>query len=105
VGDWQRALEIVREWEIEDRRGSRRIRKSLSECWQEFLVDIGARKLHASTIRKHKLLQRLMTEYGDKHKLHFIDEFDLSALGMFRSEWKDGPRSSAKKLERMRAFF
>jgi len=105
VRDWQKAQEVVREWEIEDRRGTRRMRKSLAESWQEFLVDIAARKLHESTIRKYKLLQRLITEYADKHKLHFIDEFDLSALGMFRSEWKDGPRSSAKKLERMRAFF
>jgi integrase/recombinase XerD len=105
VRNWQRALEIVREWEIEDRRDSRRIRRSLSESWLEFLIDIAARKLHESTIRKYKLLQRLMTEYADRHKLHFIDEFGLSALSMFRSEWKDGPRSSAKKLERMRAFF
>jgi hypothetical protein len=37
--------------------------------------------------------------------LSFIDEFDLFTLGMFRSGWKDRPRSSAKKLERMRAFF
>jgi site-specific recombinase XerD len=35
----------------------------------------------------------------------FIDEFDLPAVGQFRSEWKDGQRSSAKKLERLRAFF
>jgi site-specific recombinase XerD len=29
----------------------------------------------------------------------------LSKVSQFRSEWKDGPRSSAKKLERLRAFF
>jgi len=46
-----------------------------------------------------------MQEYAEKNGLSFIDEFDLSALGMFRSGWKDGPRSSAKKLERIRAFF
>ena len=105
VRDWQRAQEMIREWEIEDRRGSRPIRRILSECWKEFLVDLEARKLHESTVRKYKLLQRQMEGYAEKHGSNFIDEFDLSALGMFRSGWTDGPRSSAKKLERMRAFF
>src|SRR5258708_10613719 len=105
VRDWQRAQEVVREWEIEDRRGSRPVHRLLCDCWQEFLVDIEARKLHESTIRKYKLLRRQMQEYAEQNGLSFIDEFDLSALGMFRSGWKVGPRSSAKQLERMRAFF
>ncbi len=105
VRDWQRAQEVIRDWEIEDRRGSRPIRRPLSDCWKEFLVDVEARKLHESTIRKYKLLRRQMEEYAEKHGSKFIDEFDLSTLGTFRSGWKDGPRSSAKKLERMRAFF
>ena len=37
--------------------------------------------------------------------LQFLDEFDLVAVGRFRTQWQDGPRSSAKKLERLRAFF
>jgi len=105
VRDWQRAQEMIREWEIEDRPGPRPVRRQLSDCWKEFLVDIEARKLHESTIRKYKLLRRQMQEYAEKNGLSFIDEFDLSTLGMFRSGWKDRPRSSAKKLERMRAFF
>lgn len=46
-----------------------------------------------------------MQEYAANRGLQFIDEFDLSTLTTFRSVWNDGPRSSAKKLERMRAFF
>src|SRR5229473_193680 len=76
--DWQRAQEVVREWEIEDRRGARPARRPLSDCWEEFLVDIEARKLHESTIRKYKLLRRQMQEYAEKNGLSFIDEFDLS---------------------------
>src|SRR5579871_1191305 len=105
VRDWRKAQEIVREWETEDRRATRPMRRSLAECWQEFLADIDARKLHESTIRKYKLLHRLMMFYAEENGLTFIDEFDLSTIGKFRSGWKDGPRSSAKKLERMRAFF
>jgi integrase/recombinase XerD len=105
VRDWQRAQEVIREWDIEDRRGARPVRRPLSDCWKEFLIDLEARKLHESTVRKYKLLRLQMQDYGEKNGRSFIDEFDLSTLGMFRSGWKDGPRSSAKKLERMRAFF
>ena len=105
VRNWQRAQEIIREWEVEDRRDTRRMRKPLSECWDDFLVDIEARKLHESTIRKYKLLKRLMTEFAENRGLHFLDELDLSTLGKFRAGWTDGPRSSTKKLERLRAFF
>jgi hypothetical protein len=55
VRDWQQAQEIIRGWEIEDRRTSRPMRKTLSDCWQELLVDIEARKLHESTIRKYSV--------------------------------------------------
>ena len=97
VRDWKRALELVREWEVEDRRNSCRVRKSLSDCWREFLIDVEARKLHASTTRKYKLLRRQMEEYAKHNRLDFIDEFELSTVGSFRATWKDGPRSSAKK--------
>lgn len=103
--DWQRAQEMIREWEAEDRRTSRPERKSVEDAWTEFLADIEARKLHESTIRKYKLLKRQIEDYGQVHGLHFLDEFDLTSVSRFRSGWKDGPRSSAKKLERLRAFF
>jgi len=35
----------------------------------------------------------------------FLDEFTLSDVSKFRSEWTDGQRSSGKKLERLRTFF
>lgn len=103
--DWQRAQNRVREWEAEDRRILPPERKTLSDCWVEFLADVEARKLDDSTIRKYKTLKRQMEEFAGKNALEFGDEFDLSSVSQFRSEWKDGPRSSAKKLERLRAFF
>lgn len=58
-----------------------------------------------STIRKYKLLNRQMDDYAQQVGYRFLAEFDLSAVSQFRSTWKDGQRSSAKKLERLRAFF
>jgi hypothetical protein len=60
--DWQRAQEIIRDWEIADRRTASNARKTISEGWQEFLVDIQARSLHESTIRKYKVLERQNTK-------------------------------------------
>ena len=69
------------------------------------MADIEARKLNDSTVRKYKLLKRQMEEFAQRRGLRVLADFDLLKLSQFRSEWKDGPRSSAKKLERLRAFF
>ena len=103
--DWQRAQDTIREWEAEDRRITPPERKTLTDCWREFLADVEARKLHESTIRKYKSLRRQMEEFAKTRARLFIDEFDLPTVSQFRSHWKDGQRSSAKKLERLRAFF
>src|SRR5258708_7306534 len=105
VRDWQRAQEIIREWEIENRRTSQLTRKSMQEAWKEFLADIEARKLNDSTARKYKVLNRQMEEFAQRRGLRVLADFDLSKVSQFRGEWKDGSRSSAKKLERLRAFF
>jgi site-specific recombinase XerD len=62
-------------------------------------------RLAHSTVRKYKLLKRQMEEFAKGRGLRFLVEFDLPSVSQFRASWKDGPRSSAKKLERLRAFF
>ncbi len=105
VRDWQRAQDIVREWEAEGRRSLAPEPKTVGEAWKEFLADVEARKLHASTVRKYKLLRHQMEEFTQRRGMRYLRDFDLATAGQFRSEWNDGPRSSAKKLERLRAFF
>jgi site-specific recombinase XerD len=96
---------MVREWEAEDRRTDKPQRATVADAWKEFLTDAQARNLHESTVRKYKLLNRQMEAFCMRNGFAFIDELNLSHMGQFRSEWKDGPRSSAKKLERLRSFF
>jgi integrase/recombinase XerD len=103
--DWQRAQEMIRDWEAEERHVVPPERKTLTDCWKEFLADVEARKLHESTIRKYRSLKRQMEGHAKKRAFLFLDEFDLPTVSQFRSEWKDGQRSSAKKLERLRACF
>jgi integrase/recombinase XerD len=103
--DWQRAQNLVREWEARAQRPVESAAKTIDAAWEEFLADLEARKLADSTVRKYKLLNRQMGKYTAGRGLRFLNELDLAAVGEFRGGWKDGPRSSAKKLERLRAFF
>ena len=103
--DWQQAQEVIREWEAEDRRPPAQERKPLADAWTDFLADIQARKLHDSTARKYKLLKKQMEDFAQRRGLRFLDGFDLPAVSGFRAEWTQGPRTSLKKLERLRAFF
>lgn len=103
--DWQRAQEHVREWEARAQRPVETAAKTIGAAWKEFLSDLEARKLADSTIRKYRLLKRQMEEFAARRGLRFLSEIDLTTASAFRAGWKDGPRSSAKKLERLRAFF
>jgi hypothetical protein len=103
VRNWQRAQELVREWEAADRFTTTE-RKTIDDAWRDFLADLDSRHLHPSTSRKYKLLDRQMKSFAQSHGFRFLEELDLNALSQFRTTWKDGPRSSAKKLERLRSF-
>jgi integrase/recombinase XerD len=46
-----------------------------------------------------------MSQFTANKGLQFVKQFDLPLLTDFRCEWKDGPLSSRKKLERLRCFF
>jgi integrase/recombinase XerD len=94
---------LVREWEAQDRITTTE-RKTIDDGWRDFLADLDSRHLNPSTVRKYKLLDRQMKSFAESHGFRFLDELDLNALGQFRTTWKDGPRSSAKKLERLRSF-
>jgi site-specific recombinase XerD len=64
-----------------------------------------ARCLNESTIYKYRLLFKQQDAFAAKRGLRYLRELDLETLDSFRAEWNDGPRSSLKKLERLRAFF
>jgi hypothetical protein len=102
---WQQAQKEMRQWEADDRPTQKSLRKTLDSAWKNFIADLESRKLKESTVRKYKLLDRQMEEFGRARGLSFLDEMDAGLVSEFRATWKDGARSSAKKLERLRAFF
>jgi integrase len=109
TANWETAQRKVREWEAEGSLLPGHLsppqRMTLEVAWQRFLADLGARNLHASTVRKYRLLSRQMTEFACQHRLRFLQQFDLPTLSEFRARWQESPLTRAKKLERLRSFF
>src|SRR5579864_1686800 len=93
--NWDKAQEIVRRWEAEGQFEGNSNEASapitIKQAWQTFLADLEKRNLHASTIRKYRLLFRQMEGFATRLGLRFLIEFDLVTLREFRIEWTDGP--------------
>lgn len=101
----QKAVEAVRGWKIAlDESKSDNQPVTIQQAGNSFLADVKSRQLAECTAYKYRLLFKQLEAFAKKHGLRFVEELDLARLGQFRSEWKDGPRSSLKKLERLRAF-
>jgi integrase len=98
--DWTKANREVQKSEADERVKEQGAPKTLADAWDSFLAEIEARKLSHPTFRKYTALRRQMEAFGKTH----LADFDLDTLSKFRTTWKDGPRTSAKKLERLRAF-
>ena len=103
--DWQRAQEMIREWEAEDRCTRQQEQQvTIKDAHEKFIADAEARKLNDSTLYKYRLLFRQLDGFAETYKLQFLIQLDLDTLGTFRATWTEGPRTSLKKLERLRAF-
>ena len=103
--DWQRAQDLIREWEAEDRRTVPQEQQvTIKAAHAKFIADAEARKLNDATLNKYRLLFRQLDSFAETYKLQFLNELDLDALATFRATWTQGPRTSLKKLERLRAF-
>jgi hypothetical protein len=103
--DWQRAQDLIREWEAEDRRIVRQEHQvTIKDAHAKFTADAEARKLNDATLYKYRLLFRQLDGFAETYKLQFLKQLDLDTLATFRATWTEGPRTSLKKLERLRAF-
>jgi integrase/recombinase XerD len=103
--DWQKAQDHVREWEArETEPKSTSEPVTIHESKEKYLADATARCLNESTIYKYRLLFKQLEAFAAGRGLRYLQELDLETLDAFRAEWKDGPRSGLKKLERLRAF-
>jgi integrase/recombinase XerD len=108
TADWQKAQQIVRNLETDTNSTKRQNHigpMTLEQGWLRFIADLEARKLHSSTVRKYRLLQRQIGEYAAGKGIQFLSQIHIDDMSEFRNRWKDGALSASKKLERLRAFF
>lgn len=105
TADWKKAQDIVRQM---DSTGSepKPVQEPLTiqSASDKFQADAKAQQLSEATVYKYSLLFKQLKAFAEERGLRYLSELDLPLLDEFRSTWKDGPRSSAKKLERLRAF-
>ena len=71
----------------------------------EFMTDIEARQMDESTRRKYRTMLKQLQAYADEFGFRCLSQFTVEELTKFRATWKDGLRSGAKKLERVRSVF
>lgn len=103
--NWQKAQDVVREWEAQEVKPQLTHEPlSIQTANENFLADARARNLSESTLYKYRFLFKQIEDFAQRHGLRYLRELELPVLDEFRSEWKDGPRSRLKKLERLRAF-
>jgi integrase/recombinase XerD len=103
--DWQKAQYYIREWEANEKepRVTTEV-VTIQQAGERFVADATARQLNTSTIYKYKLLFSHLKEFEEETGIRHLRELDLQTLDRFRVSWKDGPRTSLKKLERLRTF-
>jgi integrase len=103
TADWDTAQRIVRDWEAEGSFLPGHLRPpermTLEGAWRRFLADLVARNLHASTVRKYRLLSRQMTEFANQRRLRFFQQFDLPTLSEFRGRGMRAPSRGPRSLK------
>jgi integrase len=105
IVDWQKAHDKIMAWESDESEPKPAPEPiTIQLAGERFLVDAATQKLKESTICKYRLLFKQIGDFAQKRGLRYLKELDLVMLDEFRAGWKDGARSSAKKLERLRAF-
>ncbi len=103
--DWQKAQDIVRQWEAEGQRVEEAQPLKVKEACDKFMADAEARGLREPTLYKYRLLFRQLQDFAASEGIKFLCECDLDFLRRFRSSWPNKNIAARKKLEALRAFF
>jgi len=103
--DWQKAQDIVREWEAEGQRVEEAQPITVKEGCEKFIADAEARGLREPTLYKYRLLFSRLQTFTESQGIKYICECDLDCLRRFRGTWPNRNIAARKKLEALRAFF
>ena len=79
TADWQKAQQIVRDLETGGKvltLQSENEPITIEKAWERFVTDLEVRKLHASTVRKYRLLKRQMQEFAKTQGLNLLRQLE-----------------------------
>jgi integrase/recombinase XerD len=103
--DWQKAQDIVRQWEAEGRRVEEAQPTTVKEACGKFMADAEARGLREPSLYKYRLLFCRLQDFAAREGIKWLYECDLDFLRRFRASWPNRNIAARKKLEALRAFF
>jgi integrase len=109
--DWNRAMDHMRLMEAGQEIPKPAIAKSkpnptLEEWRDAYVAAAESENVRSDTIRKYRLLFKLLIEFANGKGIRHPEEFDIQALREFRATWKDqAPASRLKKQERLKKIF
>lgn len=97
--NWEAASRLIIEWEI---KGSSDKAILVKDATQRFLDDCEARKLKPLTIKKYKVIKRVIDkEFGELP----VSKISVDDLRKFRESWKLSGNGARKRIEHIRGFF
>jgi len=103
--DWQKAQDIVRQWEAEGQRVEEAPPITIKEACDKFMADAEARGLREPTLYKYRLLFSRLQDFAAGEGIKCLCECDLDRMRRFRGTWPNKNIAARKKLEALRAFF
>ena len=117
--DWDEAKATAATWElagswdskpivppppapIEVATGPKRI--TIIEGTDAYVSTCISRGISLPTLKKYKTFTKQLKAYCESRGYIMLDQLTVADMDLFYGSWKDGKRSKAKKLERLKAF-
>src|SRR6516164_1617369 len=103
--DWQRAQDLVRQWEADGKLNEKPASLTVKEACDKFIADAEARNLREPSLYKYRLLFRQLQDFASVNRIPFITDLDIDWARWFRASWKNKNIAARKELEAFRAFW
>ena len=78
---------------------------TIESAFKSYLANRASREIADSTMAKYKTLVKQLGEFTAHRGYMMIDQIQITDMDEFYTQWPDGIRSKAKKLERLKGFF
>ena len=104
--NWQKANDIVRQWEAAGHTGEEKKQglPSIEEGCEKFILDAQARGLKEATLYKYRLLFRQLQTFAQNKGIRFFEQLSIEVLREFRESWCNRNVAARKKLESLKSF-